>query len=148
MSKSYHILFCKKEDFSKIINIINILRYSLCILFLYVFHKVNEFYCCHCYTEIPVVMLSAMTASTVAKVLVLVRFCLGPVIECRVWGLSWGQISVSFYLICVTLDKLVNHPEPKFPQQKNGALKCEESKSQHIKYLTHSVHWQQLLSVK
>lgn len=69
----------------------------------------NESYCCRCYIAMPVVMLFAMTASRVARALVLVRVWLGHAIECRVWGLPWGQISVSFYPICVTLDKLFNY---------------------------------------
>lgn len=60
----------------------------------------NESYCCRCYTAMPVAMLFAVTASRAARALVPVRVCLGHAIECRVWGLPWGQISVSFYPIC------------------------------------------------
>ena len=47
---------------------------------------------------------------------------------------------LSLFLPCVTLDRLLNHPETKFPQQKNEALGSEDFKILNVKCLTHSTH--------
>lgn len=63
----------------------------------------------------------------------------------QVWGLSWGQLSVYFTLAVWLWTRYLNHPEPKFAQQTNGALGCEDSS--HSTYSDGTqLHHQQLVS--